>query len=130
MDFLACASGSANPISAASPPRAELISGLLGLPVVLIDTRQRRSTATILASTREWFRARDPAMLAYVREITALTAELAAVLRQARPDYRQAGTLVSAAHGMLRDLVACATPLLDQCAARVILWGARSPHAL
>jgi mevalonate kinase len=124
MDFLACASGGVNLISAGSPPHADLITASLGLPVVLIDTRQRRSTATILASKRERFRAREPAMMTYVREITALTAELAAVLRQVRPDYRHAGTLVSAAHGMLRDLVACSTPLLDECAAKVTRAGA------
>ena len=124
MDFLACANGGVNLISAASPPRASLISGSLGLPVVLIDTRQRRSTATVLASKRERFRAGDPAMLTYVREVTALTAELGTVLRQPTPDYRQAGTLVSAAHALLRDLVACSTPLIDECVHRVQRAGA------
>jgi galactokinase len=124
MDFLACAAGGVRAITAADPPRADLITASLGLPVVLIDTRQRRSTATVLATKRARFRAGDPAMLTYVREVTVLTAALGSVLSRDRPDYRQAGELVSAAHGLLRDLVGCSTPLLDECAERVARAGA------
>jgi galactokinase len=124
MDFLACAAGGVRAITAADPPRARLITTSLGLPVVLIDTRQRRSTATILASKRARFRAGEPDMLAYVREVTALTATLGTVLARRRPDYRQAGELVTAAHGLLRDLVACSTPLIDECVTRVTKAGA------
>jgi galactokinase len=63
-------------------------------------------------------------MLTYVREVTGLTAELGRVLSQGRPDYRQAGNLVTTAHDLLRDLVACSSPLLDACIMRVIRAGA------
>jgi len=60
MDFLACAWGGVNRISAGSRPHADLITTSLGLPVVLIDTRQRRATATVLAGKRERYQAREP----------------------------------------------------------------------
>jgi galactokinase len=123
MDFLACAAGGVRAITAADPC-ADLITASLGLPVVLIDTMQRRSTATILASKRARYRAGEPAMLTYIREVTTLTTGLGAVLARERPDYRQAGELVTAAHGLLRDLVACSTPLLDECVTRVVGAGA------
>jgi galactokinase len=124
MDFLACANGGVRAITAGSVPHADLLTASLGLPVVLIDTKQRRSTAAVLASKRTRFRAGEPAMLTYVREVSALTAELSDVLSQVRPDYRRAGALISSAHALLRDLVACSTPLLDECARRVLRAGA------
>jgi galactokinase len=81
MDFLACASGGVNQVSAGTRPHAALITASLGLPVVLIDTRQRRATATVLASKRERFQAREPAMIAYVAETAALVEALTSVLR-------------------------------------------------
>jgi galactokinase len=124
MDFLACASGGVNRISAGSQPHAGLITASLGLPVVLIDTRQRRATATVLAGKRERYQAREPAMLTYVTETTALVQALAAVLHSSQPDYREAGRLLSAAHALLRDQVACSTPLIEECASRVLAAGA------
>jgi hypothetical protein len=59
-------------VRASAPLTAALITASLGLPVVLIDTRQRRATATVLASKRERFQAREPAMLTYVTETAAL----------------------------------------------------------
>jgi galactokinase len=124
MDFLACAYGGVNLISAGRSPSAHLITGSLGLPVVLIDTRQRRSTATVLAAKRERFRSGDRAILTYIRETAALTASLAQVLGQPQPDYQQAGVLITAAHALLRDQVACSTALIDECAIRVLRAGA------
>jgi galactokinase len=124
MDFLACASGGVNQISAGSQPHAALITASLPLPVVLIDTRQRRATATVLASKRERFQAREPAMLAYVAETAALVQALTALLRSPQPDYREAGRLLSAAHALLRDQVACSTPLIEECVSRVLAAGA------
>lgn len=124
MDFLACASGGVNQIWAGARPHADLITTSLGLPVVLIDTRQRRATATILASKRERYQARQPAMLTYVTETTALVEALTQVLRQPQPDYREAGKLLNEAHALLRDQVACSTPLIEECAGRVLAAGA------
>jgi len=124
MDFLACASGGVNQISAGGQPHAGLITASLPLPVVLIDTRQRRATATVLASKRERFQAREPAMVTYVAETTALVQALTALLRSPQPDYREAGRLLSAAHALLRDQVACSTPLIEECVSRVLAAGA------
>ena len=124
MDFLACASGGVNQISAGTQPHAGLITASLPLPVVLIDTRQRRATAAVLAGKRERYQAREPAMIAYVAETTALVEALTAVLRSPHPDYREAGMLLSAAHALLRDQVACSTPLIEECASRVLAAGA------
>lgn len=124
MDFLACASGGVNQISAGNTPHADLITTSLGVPVVLIDTRQRRATATVLASKRERYQAREPAMLTYVAETTALVAALTTVLRCPDPDYREAGKLLNQAHALLRDEVACSTPLIEECVSRVLAAGA------
>jgi mevalonate kinase len=124
MDFLACASGGVNQIAVGSQPHAALITTSLGLPVVLIDTRQRRATAAVLASKRERYQAREPAMLTYVAETAALVKALTEVLHSPQPDYREAGRLLSAAHALLRDQVACSTPLIEECARRVLAAGA------
>lgn len=124
MDFLACASGGVNQIQAGRAPRADLITASLGLPVVLIDTRQRRATATVLASKRERYQAREPAMLTYVAETTALVEALVTVLRRPQPDYREAGRLLTEAHALLRDQAACSTPLIEACTGRVLAAGA------
>jgi mevalonate kinase len=124
MDFLACASGGVNRISAGRQPHAALITASLGLPVVLIDTRQRRATAAVLAGKRERYQAREPAMLTYVSEITALVEALTSMLRSPQPDYPEAGRLLSVAHALLRDEVACSTPLIEECVSRVLAAGA------
>ena len=124
MDFLACASGGVNQISAGSEPHAGLITASLPLPVVLIDTRQRRATAAVLAGKRERYQAREPAMIAYVAETSALVQALTALLRSPQSDYREAGRLLSAAHALLRDQVACSTPLIEECVSRVLAAGA------
>jgi galactokinase len=124
MDFLACAFGGVNQVEASDPPAAQQITGSLGLPVVLVDTIQRRTTAAILASKRDRLLAREPAMLSYVRETTQLVTALTGVLRAPVPDYRQAGELITAAHRLLRDQVRCSTPLIDECATRMINAGA------
>ena len=124
MDFLACASGGVNQIWAGSTPRAGLITTSLGVPVVLIDTRQRRATATVLAGKRERYQAREPAMLTYVAQTSAVVEALTTVLRSPDPDYREAGKLLTAAHGLLRDQAACSTPLIEECASRVLAAGA------
>jgi hypothetical protein len=38
------------------------------------------------------------------------------VLHSSQPDYRETGTLLSAAPALLRDQVACSTPLIEECA--------------
>jgi galactokinase len=124
MDFLACAYGGVARIEAGDPPAAERIAPSLRLPLVLIDTRERRTTAAVLASKRDRYRSREPAMLDYVAGTTAIVAELAAELQRPRPDYREAGRLITAAHALLRDKALCSTPLIEECARRVRAAGA------
>ena len=87
---------------------------------MLVDTRQRRTTAAVLASKRERFQAREPAMLTYVTETATLVDRLTTVLRQPQPDYREAGKVLTQAHALLRDQVACSTPLIEECISRVL----------
>jgi len=49
---------------------------------------------------------------------------LTAVLHSPQPDYREGGRLLSAAHALLRDQVACSTPLIEECVSRVLAAGA------
>ena len=63
-------------------------------------------------------------MIAYVAETAALVEALTAVLDSPQPDYREAGRLLSAAHALLRDQVACSTPLIEACVSRVLAAGA------
>ena len=57
-------------------------------------------------------------------ETVALVEALTAVLHSPQPDYREAGRLLSAAHALLRDQVACSTPLIEECVSRVLAAGA------
>lgn len=124
MDFLACAYGGVNKISAGDTPHADLIMNSLGMPVVLIDTRERHSTGAVLADLRERYRVGERAMLTYATEASALVEALTTVLRHPEPDYRETGNLLSKAHGLLRDLMASSTPLIEECIDRVVAAGA------
>ncbi|MDI6104351.1 hypothetical protein QLQ12_37750 [Actinoplanes sp. NEAU-A12] len=124
MDFLACAHGGVCRIEAGSPPRLVRLADTLGVPLVLIDTQQRRATATVLASKRERWQAGDPAMRDYAASTTEIVSHLASALQQSEPDYRAVGTLMTDAHQQLRDLVRCSTPLIDECVARCLASGA------
>ncbi|HEX5406300.1 MAG TPA: hypothetical protein VFX16_28835, partial [Pseudonocardiaceae bacterium] len=68
MDFLGCAHGGVNRINAGDVPTVERIAPSLDIPVVVIDTLQRRTTTAVLASKRARFWAREPAMVDYCRE--------------------------------------------------------------
>ncbi|WP_327066499.1 mevalonate kinase family protein [Kitasatospora sp. NBC_01302] len=124
MDFLACAHGGVNQVDAGEVPGVRRLAATLGVPVILIDTRQRRATRTVLASKRDRFQAREPDMIAYSREAPLLVDVLTGVLTASVVDFREAGRLVSAYHGLLRDKVRCSTGLIDTCARLVVAAGA------
>ncbi|MFF7634578.1 hypothetical protein ACFZB9_15685 [Kitasatospora sp. NPDC008050] len=92
--------------------------------MILVDTRQRRATRTVLASKRDRFRAREPDMIAYSREAPRPVDALTSVLTASVVDFREVGLLVSAYHGLLRDKVRCSTELIDMCAQLVVAAGA------
>ncbi|HUZ25366.1 MAG TPA: hypothetical protein VMV07_16545 [Streptosporangiaceae bacterium] len=124
MDFLACAHGGINRIHATTPPKVEPLMPSLGVPVVLIDTLHRRTTARVLASKRDRYQARESAMLSYVRRAPLLVDAIAVALCRPWPDYGEVGSLLTAAQALLRDEVRCSTPLIDTCVSRVLAAGA------
>ena len=66
-------------------------------------------------------------MLTYVAETAAPVDALTPVLRQPQPDCREAGKLLTAAHVLLRDQVACSTPLIETCMKQPPLSACRVP---
>jgi galactokinase len=124
MDFLACAHGGVNRVDSGQIPFARRLAPTLGVPVILIDTRERRTTKAVLASKRDRYQAREADMLVYVREAPLLVDALTNALTAQSVDLREVGSLVSAYHGLLRDRVHCSTGLIDMCAERAVTAGA------
>ncbi|AXI77861.1 mevalonate kinase family protein [Peterkaempfera bronchialis] len=124
MDFLACAHGGVNRVNAGAVPSVERIAPTLGIPVVVIDTLQRRTTAAVLASKRERFQAQEPGMVVYSREAGALVDAITAVLSSQAVDHWEVGRLLNAGQELLRDKVRCSTDLIDTCVQRVLSAGA------
>lgn len=124
MDFLACAHGGVNRIDAGSDPTAHRLAPHLGIPVVVIDTLERRATKAALASKRERFRAGEADMVAYARQMPRLVDAVTTALTAQSVDYQEVGHLLSTAHTLLRDKVRCSTELIETCIQRVSAAGA------
>ncbi|GAA1919752.1 mevalonate kinase family protein [Streptantibioticus ferralitis] len=124
MDFLACAYGGVNRVNAGELPTIERIAPNLGIPVVVIDTLQRRTTMKVLASKRARFEARETAMIDYSRQAGELVDAVTELLTAKTVDYRQVGRLLNAGQDLLRGKVRCSTELIDTCAKRVLAAGA------
>ncbi|QMU68733.1 mevalonate kinase [Streptacidiphilus sp. P02-A3a] len=124
MDFLACAHGGVNRVNASEVPTVERITSTLGIPVVVIDTLKRRTTAKVLASKRARFQARETGIVDYSRQAGALVDAVTEALTATTVDYRQLGRLLDAGQDLLRDKVRCSTDLIDTCASRVRAAGA------
>jgi len=124
MDFLACAYGGVNRVNAGEDPTLERIAPTLGIPVVVIDTLQRRTTTKVLASKRARFQAREAAMVDYSRQASELVDAVTDALTAVSVDYREVGRLLNAGQDLLRDKVHCSTELIDTCASRVLAAGA------
>ncbi|GAA0423948.1 hypothetical protein [Streptomyces luteireticuli] len=123
MDFLACTYGGVNRVNAAEPSVAP-IAPTLGIPVVIIDTNQHRTTTQVLASKRDRFASGDARMHAYARQASALVDALTDALESSIVDFGHVGSLINTGHALLRDLVGCSTPLIDECAQRALTAGA------
>lgn len=124
MDFLACTHGGVCRIDAGEPPRVTRLADTLDTPVLLIDTLQRRATSTVLASKRDRYRSGETAMRTYAASATAIVSDLTAALRDPSPDHTTVGALMTQAQTLLRDLVRCSTPLIDECVRRCLAGGA------
>jgi mevalonate kinase len=115
MDFLACAYGGLRRIEASNPPVTRLLAPTLGIPVLLIGTRQRRTTAQVLVTKRQRLADGEPRMIAYRDQALILVEEITTALSQGAVDYAHIGTLISQAHDLLTRYMGCSTPLIDQC---------------
>jgi len=124
MDFLACTHGGVCRIDAGDPPTVTRLAPSLGAPLVLIDTVQRRTTRAVLASKRDRYRSGERAMRTYATSAAGIVADMTAALRPPVPDHAVVGALMNQAQHLLRNLVRCSTPLIDQCVRRCLARGA------
>ena len=124
MDYLACAHGGVNAIESATPPRITHIADTLGVPLVLIDTLERRSTKSVLAAKRAQLVARDPAMLSYVARTAEVATAITHELTAAEVDYRAIGGWLNIAQNLLASQARCSTPLIQACIERALRAGA------
>ncbi|MBO0885255.1 MAG: hypothetical protein J2P17_33985, partial [Mycobacterium sp.] len=124
MDFLACTYGGVREIFPGQQPLAVELATTIEVPIILIDTGQRRSTAQILASKRDRFRAGEPDIHCYAKRASEIVSQMADLLRGEHPDYCAIGDLISEGHRLLRDRVRCSTPLIEECVSRCLGAGA------
>jgi mevalonate kinase len=115
--------GGVNRIDAATAEHTRIANDL-GVPMVIVDTRERRKTKAVLALKRERLLVQEPAMLDYIEQATKLVDALEAELTSAPVDYDCVGEIMTCGHGLLRNLVGCSTDLLDKCVERVVTAGA------
>lgn len=124
MDFLACGEGQVRHITAIQPPSTRLLANSLGAPVVLIDTKERRSTSAILASKRNRLFSGDPDMRTYVLRAPEVVEQMRRVFGSHPVDHAAVGALLTEGQALLRDRVHCSTPLIDECVKRCLAAGA------
>jgi mevalonate kinase len=124
MDYLACAHGGVNAIESTTPPSVTRVADSLGVPLVLVDTMERRSTKSVLAAKRTQLVARDPAMLTYVARTAELAITITSELTSADVDYRAVGAWLNTAQDLLAHQARCSTPLIDACIERALAAGA------
>jgi galactokinase len=92
--------------------------------VVLIDTRQARTTTAVLDSKRTRFRGGERAMVEYAQQAAGVVDALTEALTATVVDYQEVGRLLNAGQDLLRDKVRCSTDLIDACVRRVLAAGA------
>ncbi|MET8873121.1 hypothetical protein [Nocardia sp. NPDC004604] len=124
MDFLACTYGGVREIFPSHRPLAAKLAETINIPIVLIDTGQRHSTAKVLASKRDRFRAGERDIRHYAERASVIVSQMADALRVENPDYPAIGALISEGHCLLRDRVRCSTLLIDECVSRCLAAGA------
>ena len=124
MDFLGCAHGGVRRIDASTPPVTGLLAPTLGTAVVVIDTRQRRSTRTALVGKRQRLAEGEPCLVAYRDQAPALVEAITTVVGDSCVDYVKLGYLITQAHELLNRYMRCSTPLIEQCVTACLDAGA------
>lgn len=117
MDFLACAYGGLRSIEASTPPTTKHLAATLGTSVVVIDTRERRTTARVLVNKRQRLADREPCIVAYRDQAPLIVEEVTAVTASPPIDLAHLGDLINRGHELLRHYMKCSTPLIDRCVA-------------
>ncbi len=124
MDFMACAYGGVRQVFPGHRPRSAELTDHISIPIVLVDTGQKRCTVDVLASLRDRFRSGEQGMRHYADRAPGIVAQMADALRSDRPDYPAVGAMLTRAHTLLRDQVQCSTPLIEECVSRCLAAGA------
>jgi mevalonate kinase len=125
MDFLSCAYGGVCVIrpGGTDQPTATRFADGLDIPVLLIDTGQRRTTSRALSDKRHRYAAGEADIMRYAHTAPTLVSELLSALTEAHIDYQQVGAIINAAHALLRDRVHCSTTLIEECVSRCLHAG-------
>jgi mevalonate kinase len=125
MDFLSCAYGGVCAVrpGGGDQPTATRFADELQVPVVLVDTGQRRATSRALSDKRRRYASGEADIMRYAKSAPAVVSELGCALRAARVDYRHVGALINQAHALLRDRVHCSTRLIEECVRRCLHAG-------
>jgi mevalonate kinase len=105
-------------------PTVSRFADELGVPVVLVDTCERRATSRALTDKRNRYACGESDIMLYAKSAPLLVGEPLAELTDARPDYEHVGAIINEAHGLLRDRVHCSTPLIEECVSRCLATGA------
>jgi mevalonate kinase len=127
MDFLSVAYGG---VCAIRPgeywqgPTVTRFADELGVPVVLVDTRERRATSRALTDKRNRYACGESDIMLYAKSAPLLVTELLSALTEPIIDYGHVGSIISEAHALLRDRVRCSTPLIEECVSRCLRAGA------
>lgn len=113
MDFVACARGGIIAMGFDPPDWRLLERHTTSLGIVVIDSGTEHTTsASIESKARRWTTG-DPAVEMYRKATDSLARDIMATLRQ-HGASDALGTAVSAAHGLLRDLMRVSTDALDE----------------
>ncbi len=127
MDFLSVAYGGVcviRPGEYRQGPTVTRFADELGVPVVLVDTCQRRATSRALTDKRNRYACGESDIMLYAKSAPLLVTELLTALTEARIDYGHVGAILSEAHALLRDRMHCSTPLIEECVSRCLAAGA------
>jgi len=127
MDFLSSAYGGVcviRPGKLREAPTVTRFADEVGVPVVLVDTCERRPTSRVLTDKRNRYACGESEIMLYAKSAPLLVTELLTALTEARIDYGHVGAILNEAHALLRDRMHCSTPLIEECVSRCLQAGA------